>query len=353
MNPKKELDAALDALFYALDHEPSLDGGGQAAFLRARVHPGLARFKGRLVCDQDFKPRAAALEAQGWRVERAVEGRQLPLVMVLPERQKLLTLHDLARGWDLVAPGGVLVCCLPNDWGAKRFEAHLAAVTGNKQTISKSRCRVFWSRKTGASDEATLAQWREGCAYQRILEGRFLSRPGIFCWDRVDDGSAILTRHLPEVITGAVADFGAGWGYLSDHLLRHHPDIASLDVYDADAAALEAARKNLGLVPTRLRPRFHWEDLTRRLDSRVKFDFIIMNPPFHEARHPDPGIGARFIATAALALRPEGQLWLVANKHLPYERMMGEAFGEWRKVIETGGFKVLTGTKPNDVSKVG
>lgn len=350
MNPKKELDSALDALFFALDHEPSLDSGGAVAFLRARAHPRLSRFKGRLVCEQDFKPRAAALEAQGWKVGRDVEGRRFPLVMVLPERQKLLTLHDLARGWDLVEPGGALVCSLPNDWGAKRFEGHLAEATGNKQTLSKNRCRVFWSRKTGSANEALLAEWRAAGEPQRILDGRFWSRPGVFCWDRVDDGSALLVEHLPANISGVVADFGAGWGFLSDHLLRHHSEITSLDAFDADAAALEAARKNLGLVPTRIRPRFLWEDLTRRLEGKTRYDFIIMNPPFHEARQPDPAIGARFIATAALALKPGGHLWLVANKHLPYERMMSEAFGEWRKVIETGGFKILTGTRPNEIT---
>ena len=348
MNPRKELDSALDALFFALDHEPSLDAGGAVAFLRARAHPALSRFKGRVSCEQEFKPRAAALEAQGWTVARVVEGRQFPLVMVLPERQKLLTLHDLARGWDLVEPGGALLCSLPNDWGAKRFEGHLADAAGNKQTLSKNRCRVFWARKTGPGNETLLTHWREGGSPQRILEGRFWSRPGVFCWDRVDDGSALLVRHLPENISGAVADFGTGWGFLSDHLLRHYPDITSLDVFDADASALDAAKKNLGLVPAKVRPRYHWEDLTRRLEGKTRFDFVIMNPPFHEARQPDPAIGARFIATAALALKPGGHLWLVANKHLPYERMMDEAFAEWRKVVEAQGFKILTGTKPND-----
>jgi 16S rRNA (guanine1207-N2)-methyltransferase len=347
MNPKKELDAALDALFYTLDQVPELDTGGRVACLRARVHHELSRFKGRLVCDQDFKPRAEALEEAGWKVSREIQGA-FPLVLVLPERQKQMTLGDLARGWDLVETGGVLVCSLPNDWGAKRFEGHLAEATGNKETISKNRCRVFWSSKEGTANEEILSAWRDGLAFQKILNGRFWSRPGLFSWDRADAGSQLLAAHLPTDIAGHVADLGVGWGHLSDHLLRHHPQVLSLDCYDADAMALEAAKRNLANVKSRAKTRFHWRDVTRPLDG-PRYDFIVMNPPFHEARQPDPTIGVRFIANAALALKDGGHLWLVANRHLPYERMMSEAFQEWSLVAESDGFKVMTGTKPNRV----
>ena len=62
------MNPALESLFVALDHEPSLDSGGKVAFLRAHAHQELERFKGRLTCAQDFKPRETALERSGIKV---------------------------------------------------------------------------------------------------------------------------------------------------------------------------------------------------------------------------------------------------------------------------------------------
>lgn len=148
-----------------------------------------------------------------------------------------------------------------------------------------------------------------------------------------------------------MADLGVGWGFLSDFLLRNRPEIDTLDIYDADRQALEAAKKNLGLVPTRARIRQHWHDVTQGLGD-ARFDWIVMNPPFHEMRQPDPNIGLRFIAAAAQALKPHGRLWLAANRHLPYENLMREAFAESSIIVQQEGYKVLMGRTPNPVAQM-
>ena len=71
-----------------------------------------------------------------------------------------------------------------------------------------------------------------------------------------------------------------------------------------------------------------------------------MNPPFHDGRDADPLLGIKFITQAAASLRTGGELWLVANKHLPYENLMRDCFEETRTVIEKDGFKVLHGRRP-------
>ena len=71
-----------------------------------------------------------------------------------------------------------------------------------------------------------------------------------------------------------------------------------------------------------------------------------MNPPFHTDRRADPELGRAFIRAAARMLTRSGQLWMVANRHLPYEALLGELFA---KVDETGGntrFKILHATRP-------
>jgi len=335
---------ALDSLAFVLDAHPEFGSTGRVLFLRAQPHAALARFQGRLACAQTWKPRAAALEAAGFTVTKDPTG-SYETVLLLPERQRETILADLAQAHDLLAPGGTLIVALHNDWGAKRMEQQLAGVAGNIQSVSKHHSRTFWTVKDAEWDAAALATWRDAAALRRILDGQFWSCPGLFNWDRIDEGSRLLAMHLPAQLSGAAADLGCGWGFLGDHLLRHCPDIRSLDVYDADAVALECARRNLGSIPCPVRARLHWHDVTTGL-GKAKFDVIITNPPFHDGRDADPQLGMKFIAAAAQALRSPGQFYLVANKHLPYENLMAEAFEEHRKVVEAGGFKVLMASRP-------
>ncbi len=344
MSRAKDRDAALETLMLALENEPSLiPGEGRVAFLRARPHEGLRIFGDRLVCVQDFKPSADELEAAGWKNADDVDGK-FSLVLLLPERQKELTLADFAQGMDLLADDGVLVVSLHNDWGAKRFEVHLAELAGEVATLSKNHCRAFWARKTAALDVDLLKEWNEFSEVTRVADDRFWSRRGLFSWDEIDEGSKLLVAHLPESIRGHVADLGAGWGFLSDFLLRNRPSIKKLDVYEADRVALDCARKNLGSIPTDTNVEYHWADVTLGIGP-PRFDCIVMNAPFHEGRQPDSLLGVKFIAAALGSLRVGGQLWMVANRHLPYEKHLGEAFAESEIVIQEGPFKILRAEK--------
>lgn len=342
---------ALTALFHALDTQPDipLESAGKILFLHAQAHPGLDSFKDRLTCEQIWKPYADGLEAQGIRHTRQAEGKY-DLILLLPARQKESVLADFARAHELLAEGGTLVVALHNDWGAKRMEQHLADAAGEVQTLSKNHSRVFWTVQSSAWKEATLAEWKKDGAMRRILDGRFWSQPGLFNWDRIDEGSALLTEHLPHSLSGAVADLGASWGYLSDHLLRQCPNIRTLDMYEADARALECARRNTGLIPVPVRPRILWKDVTQGVGTAC-YDNIVMNPPFHDGRDANAMLGLKFITVASQALRTTGDLWLVANRHLPYESLMTEAFEHFRTVAESRSFKVLHGSKPTLVTR--
>ena len=66
-----------------------------------------------------------------------------------------------------------------------------------------------------------------------------------------------------------------------------------------------------------------------------------MNPPFHSERGSLPLLGQWFIAEAMKALRPGGRLFMVANRHLPYEVALGSAGGSLVRREEASGFKVL------------
>jgi 16S rRNA (guanine1207-N2)-methyltransferase len=71
-----------------------------------------------------------------------------------------------------------------------------------------------------------------------------------------------------------------------------------------------------------------------------------MNPPFHTGRSPDPGLGRAFIRAAAKLLSPKGQLFLVANRHLPYESDLDRYFADAGEMHGDSRFKLLRAARP-------
>jgi 16S rRNA (guanine1207-N2)-methyltransferase len=175
----------------------------------------------------------------------------------------------------------------------------------------------------------------------RNAEG-FLTAPGMFSPERADPGSRRLAATLEGRLKGRVADLGAGWGWLAQAALSGSPAISEIDLYEAEALALDAARANVADP----RARFHWSDVTR-LGARVPpYDAVIANPPFHQGRAAEASLGAGFIAAAARILKPSGQFLMVANRQLPYEAVVAAAFRRSEKLAEDGSYKVILAERP-------
>ncbi|WP_209427323.1 class I SAM-dependent methyltransferase [Pararhodobacter sp. SW119] len=207
------------------------------------------------------------------------------------------------------------------------------------EPLSKGHGKIAWF---AATDAAALADWR---AAQRAVTDesgrRFVTQPGIFSSDGADPGSALLLASLPAGLKGRAVDLGAGWGWLSTGLLAQSPKISELHLVESDARALACARENVADP----RAVFHWADATHPLPG-LSADLIVSNPPFHQGRAGQPGLGQAFLRAAAAMLAPSGQLWLVANRHLPYEATLAQAFTTHREVAAEAGFKVLLAERP-------
>jgi 16S rRNA (guanine1207-N2)-methyltransferase len=306
--------------------------------LHARRLPGLA-------CEQLYRPAADALERAGLQVERVPPDARFELVLVLPPRQREEARALLARAVLHAQGGGRVLACQANDEGARSGEADLAQLAGEVEVLSKNRCRAYWSAPSnGVGDEARLREWLALGEPRPIEQGRFFSQPGLFAWDRIDVASALLASHLPTDLTGHGADLGAGYGYLSHEVLSRNPGVTALDLFEADARGVALAQRNLAGFAQRVALRCEWADVTRGLGRT--YDFIVTNPPFHaQGRADRPDIGRRFIEVAGQALKRGGRLWLVANRHLPYEAALALTFRTLRTVVQQQGYKVIEAVK--------
>jgi 16S rRNA (guanine1207-N2)-methyltransferase len=240
--------------------------------------------------------------------------------------------HDLALMLRARAPDAPFTVLAPKDGGGSRLGSELGRFGCETATRSKAHHRICTGRRPSALTGTEEAIADGG---PRRLPGVGLwSQPGIFSWDRLDAGTALLLDTLPARLSGRGADLGCGIGLLAHHVLASEA-VTSLDLVDSDRRAVEAARRNVDDPRVRL----HWADIRDGL-AFASLDFVVTNPPFHDGGREDRTLGPAFIRRAAEALRPGGHLWLVANRHLPYEPLL-KTFRRADAVIEANGYKVL------------
>lgn len=244
--------------------------------------------------------------------------------------------YVLALALRALAPGGRLTALAPKEKGGSRLGKELKAFGCEVHETGQRHQRICQTRRPDAPAglEAAIEAGRP-----RFSESLGLwTQPGVFSWDRPDPGSVLFIQALPP-LAGRGADLGCGLGILS-HAVLASPQVTELALVDLDCRAVDCARRNVQDP----RAGFHWQD-ARTGPDLAGLDFVVMNPPFHDAGAEDKALGQAFIRRAHAVLRKGGVLWLVANRHLPYEGVLGDLFGKAALKAEGGGFKVYEARK--------
>lgn len=339
------MDGATGTLFAAA--EAAADGsfsGKRTIFFGACLHEALRDFDASaLTLQQHFKPYEAALSRAGFSAVPDFFAPDDPggfdLALALVPKNTIEARAVAAGALLSLRPGGVLVCAADNKAGGQRLASMLRdfGLEGVQQ-FSKNRARAVWTQRRHF-DERAVNDARAAGAIQPIEEGRFHSQPGLFSWNRTDRGSALLSQYVPRDPGTACADFGCGYGYLSRSILEQSARIQTLVCVDADYRALRVCERNLSGFD--LSKRFVWADLSQPVPELRNLDAIVMNPPFHEGRSTEPDLGRGFIMAAHAALKPGGQLYMVANRQLPYEDLLRDRFSFAERLSEGEGYKIF------------
>ena len=259
----------------------------------------------------------------------------LDRVVILAPRGTAERRYVLAQALRALKPGGELVALASKDQGGMRLGRELAAFGCAVNESARRHHRI--AACASPPSPVGVAEAITAGGPQVAPRLGLWSQPGVFSWDRVDPGTGLLLDALPPM-SGNGADIGCGIGVLARAVLTS-PKVRSLLLIDIDARALAAAQRNID------DPRARFEHADVRGRAPTGLDFVVMNPPFHDAGHEDRALGQAFIAAAAERLKTGGVCWMVANVALPYEAVLAACFAKVTPVTQARGYKVYEARK--------
>ncbi|UEL27104.1 methyltransferase [Pseudarthrobacter sp. L1SW] len=169
----------------------------------------------------------------------------------------------------------------------------------------------------------------------------------VFAGTKLDIGTRFLLTFLPSMKPARHAvDLGCGTGILAAMYARQHPG-AAVTATDQSAAAVASARATAEANGLGGRITVLQDDALSTL-APGSVDLVLLNPPFHVGAGVHAGAGLKMIEAAGRVLAPEGELWTVFNRHLPYLPALERHVGPTAVKGRNPKFTVTVSTRRGD-----
>lgn len=287
---------------------------------------------------------------EGLAVSRAVypaanqHGTANVVLLDIPPERDLVRAY-LWTATQVLAPGGCLYLAGSNATGAKLALKDAAALFESVTVLGhKGGCQVARAIRP-VGDLRIPPEWRSRQPWQPQMrsmarpEGQYtiVTMPGIFSWDYLDEGTALLLDHLGVEPDSDVLDMGCGYGIIGLVAARAG---ARVTMVDDNLLAVRCAEAGVRMNALVKQCTVLASDVTSDL-AVCQFDLVLSNPPFRQGVEVMTGIADRFISEAYDVLRPGGRLRIVANRFLPYDRALHEVFGNMVVIAQDRRYGVL------------
>jgi 16S rRNA (guanine1207-N2)-methyltransferase len=275
---------------------------------------------------------------------------QCDLAIIELQKGRKLNQRWLAQAYQALQQGGNLFIAGPNDLGiASSLDDARSLFKDGVILGYKKGCRAARFKKHTAID--VIPEW-----YQQpgIAPGTWVrfnaplkqasysiySLPGVFSYDRIDDGTQFLINTMEIQKRGRILDLGCGNGLIG---IAASSEATWVDMVDSNLLAIESTLKNIANNQI-LNARSIASDVCSAIQDQ-KYDMVFTNPPFHSGKSVEYHIANEFIYQAHSHLVPGGRLWVVSNRFIPYDRLMNNIYGNVELVSSNNKYKIFTANK--------
>jgi len=309
-----------------------------------RAHPALYVLTNR--CDL-----GATLSASGLQVTisdfdfSTLPEQQFASIVYRVSKERPLVHHCINESFRHLLADGALHLLGSKDDGIRTHGRNAEQVFGTPEHAKKQgdvyRVTLLRAEDTVEDD----VRWLDCKDYAQLRpctvgDMHFISKPGVFGWNKVDRGSALLVEQTHKLITnkkqaGTVLDLGCGYGYLL--LATADIPFSGRWATDNNAAAVQAAAASF--ARQHLAVTVSLDDCAEHLQER--FDLILCNPPFHQGFSTSNALAVKFLTQIRRLLAPNGRALVVVNQFIPLEKAAAETFEKVATVTQEHGFKVV------------
>lgn len=263
-------------------------------------------------------------------------------------KEKPVVHHLVNQVWRCLKPKGRLIIAGYKQEGIKTYIEKIARLFGSAQTALKNghvyNAELEKLENYQLNELLDTQQYAELQPVIEIGNRTYFSKPGVFGWNKIDQGSQLLIQHLHQLgldkrLPQSCLDLGCGYGYLT-LAAAQHPDCQSIQQWtltDNNAAAINATRYNLSLAD------LDFELVADDAGTSInrKFDLILCNPPFHQGFQVDADLTEKFVHRAHRLLSTNGIAFFVVNQFVPLESKAGRYFKAISLLHQGAGFKLI------------
>lgn len=233
--------------------------------------------------------------------------------------------------------------------GAKARDIHTSTLELFEKVLGPTTTTLAWkkarlinctfSHPQQADAPQTLSWKLEDTGWTIHNHANVFSRTGL------DIGARFFMQHLPENLDGEIVDLGCGNGVIGLSLLAKNPQ-AKVVFVDESPMAVDSSRLN---VETNLPEAFErCEFMINNALSGVepfRLNAVFCNPPFHQKHALTDNIAWEMFHHARRCLKINGELYIVANRHLDYFHKLKKIFGNCATIATNNKFVILKAVK--------
>jgi 16S rRNA (guanine1207-N2)-methyltransferase len=253
----------------------------------------------------------------------------IPMLKSKPEMKMML-----AWSQANISDTGSIVVFGENNSGTKSLNNLVEHIDFAK--VASGKHSLVMEARTVPTASFNLDDWWQ--SYE-INDLTIFNLPGVFSHNKLDKGTTVILKHLPEKVGNNMLEFGCGSGVLAAHLLKAYPD-TEFTTLDNQLTAVMSCKKTLSA--NGFDGRFEVLASDGLTEVTGKFNNIISNPPFHKGVGTEYSITEKFIVQAREHLKRNGELRIVCNEFLSYETFFDKAYKQVKNIVRTAGFKVIT-----------